>query len=450
MRLSTRTALAAFAAAVVTLLAIGVLFRIQFEDALRQRVDQQLDQRAETAPVLAAIASRLSTSELSGTVEGTRVLDADGNLVALGLLPLDPLPPVERPGWQTVTADGQRWRLHTIEVLDVPSAGDRALVQMAAPLGDVDAAARRLRRRAGVVVLLASTLAGLIGLLLGRIAARPLARLGDDAARLDAATPQTWSVADSYGAPEVDEVAHTLNGSFVRLTNEIGRRDQALEAARAFAASASHELRTPLQSSLTNLDIAASELAPEPDRREAIATARHQLLRMGASLGAVRALADAEFADPDWFVDCDLTGIVEAVVADQRRRRPDAAIDLSSDDGATVVAWPDGVHLAVENLIRNALVHGHRGDGAGDQPHVAVTVEGARVIVDDAGPGIAAELCASVVQRFVKGSGSTGSGLGLAIAAEVARAHGGELTIGVSPLGGARIVIALAAEPVGS
>ena len=61
MRLRTRTALAAFAAAFVTLLLTGLVFRGQFVEVLQDRVDEQLHDRAETAPILAAIASRLVT-----------------------------------------------------------------------------------------------------------------------------------------------------------------------------------------------------------------------------------------------------------------------------------------------------------------------------------------------------------------------------------------------------
>ena len=70
MRLATRTGLASFVAASITLLAVGALFRGYFATVLQERVDTQLEERAETAPILAAIADRLAQSELRTTLEG--------------------------------------------------------------------------------------------------------------------------------------------------------------------------------------------------------------------------------------------------------------------------------------------------------------------------------------------------------------------------------------------
>jgi hypothetical protein len=145
MRLATRTAIAAAVAGAAALAVVGILFRNRVGDTLRERVDRQLEERAATAPILAAVGTRLSVSELGATVEGARVV-ADGTTVALGALPDDPLPPVTATGWQTVRADGQNWRLLTVAVDDVPEPGDHALVQLVAPLGDVDSIARRQRR----------------------------------------------------------------------------------------------------------------------------------------------------------------------------------------------------------------------------------------------------------------------------------------------------------------
>ena len=74
MRLATRTGLASFVAASITLLAVGSLFRGYFATVLQDRVDNQLLERAETAPILAAVAERLSQSELRTTLEGARVV----------------------------------------------------------------------------------------------------------------------------------------------------------------------------------------------------------------------------------------------------------------------------------------------------------------------------------------------------------------------------------------
>jgi two-component system sensor histidine kinase PrrB len=118
--------------------------------------------------------------------------------------------------------------------------------------------------------------AGVAELVVGRRAARPLARLRAGAESIDRSDPATWSVDAASGTPDVD-VAAALNAGLAQLADATARRAAALDAARAFAASAAHELRTPLQSALTNLDIAASAAASAEARAEATDLARGQL-----------------------------------------------------------------------------------------------------------------------------------------------------------------------------
>jgi two-component system sensor histidine kinase PrrB len=445
VRLATRTGLAAFAAAAIATLAIFAVFRGQFGHVLQDRVDAQLERRAASAPILAAVADRLSQSELRATVEGARVITAAG-VVELGALPADPLPDEATAGFSTVRADGERWRLLAIEVIDVPHVGDRAMVQLVAPLGDTDSAAVKLRRRSMLVGGLATLAAGLVGYLFGSVASRPLARLRRDTASLEGAPPSDWRVADAYGSSEVDDVAGTLNASLQRLADETRRRDEALASARAFASGATHELRTPLQSSLMNLDIARSSNAPDAARSEAVTLAHQELQRMASSLTAVRALADAELADPSWFEALDLVELVDAVVADEGRRSPTTRIDVGAGDldPELVLAWRDGVQLAVANVVRNAIVHGTRDDG--EPARVSVRVEGATVTVDDDGPGIPEDDRVRVLERFERNTTRVdGSGLGLAICRQIAVAHGGSVEIGASPSGGTRVIMRFAA-----
>jgi two-component system osmolarity sensor histidine kinase EnvZ len=97
----------------------------------------------------------------------------------------------------------------------------------------------------------------------------------------------------------------------------------------------------------------------------------------------------------------------------------------------------------ITNLIDNALKHGK---------HVAVTVrrEGRAIaiLVDDDGPGIPEALREEAFRPFHRldegrNLQTGGSGLGLAIARDIARAHGGELTLGESAQGGLRAALRL-------
>lgn len=449
MRIASRTALAALAAAFISLVAIGVFGRREFDTVLRDKVDQQLTQRASSAPVLAAVAGRLAESKLAPTVQPARVRLSDGKVIDLGTLPSQPLPPLSSEGWSTARADQQRWRLYTVAVADVPAKGDHALVQFVESLGNTDAAARQLRRRFVLFGLFAGVAAALAGWLFGSLASRPLSRLRRDAASIDPRDRATWQVADRYGAIEVDELAASLRDSLQRVGAETDRRDAALESSRSFAASAAHELRTPLQGALLNLGVAADERTDAATRSELIRLSVEQVQRMGAALAAVRALADAEVADPMWFESVELADLVDAVVADEGRRFLDVVVEVDAVDAEPVSLWREGARLAIANVVRNAFVHAAPSNG--QQAHVRVSVDANRVVVDDNGAGIPEADRARLVQRFERGATSAaGSGLGLSICDEVTRAHGGSLVLGTSPLGGTRVVLTFGASPLHS
>jgi two-component system osmolarity sensor histidine kinase EnvZ len=65
------------------------------------------------------------------------------------------------------------------------------------------------------------------------------------------------------------------------------------------------------------------------------------------------------------------------------------------------------------------------------------------VTVDDDGPGIPPERMESVFRPFESGAHPGGSGLGLTIARDIVRAHGGDILLSESPLGGLRATIRL-------
>ena len=105
-------------------------------------------------------------------------------------------------------------------------------------------------------------------------------------------------------------------------------------------------------------------------------------------------------------------------------------------------ADPDKVDQVLSNLLENAVRHGE-GTVTIEVASALVdradtTEKGTAVTVCDEGPGIPEESMGRVFTRFWRGSKRGGTGLGLYIVKGIVEAHGGTITVGRGPGGGAR------------
>jgi signal transduction histidine kinase len=156
------------------------------------------------------------------------------------------------------------------------------------------------------------------------------------------------------------------------------------------------------------------------------------------------ARADEHVPQPHAPVDLD-----DAVFEEARRLRSTTALRV--DTSAVTAARVNGDVAALQRVVRNLGDNAARHAKSRVDIALAVRNGDARFTIDDDGPGIPESERARVLQRFVRldearSRDDGGSGLGLAIVDEVARAHGGSVSISRSPIGGARIEVTLPAE----
>ncbi|QHC22062.1 sensor histidine kinase [Streptomyces sp. GS7] len=133
-------------------------------------------------------------------------------------------------------------------------------------------------------------------------------------------------------------------------------------------------------------------------------------------------------------------------------QRPDRFLIRMMEPLPDLWADPDKVDQVLGNLLENAVRHGEgtvtievgpASDATGDTTGDASSMEGTSVTVSDEGPGIPEESMSRVFTRFWRGSKRGGTGLGLYIVKGIVEAHGGTITVGRAPAGGAEFRFSL-------
>jgi signal transduction histidine kinase len=124
-------------------------------------------------------------------------------------------------------------------------------------------------------------------------------------------------------------------------------------------------------------------------------------------------------------------------------RGADITVDAPPD--VVVLADPDRLAQALDNLVDNAIRHG------GGRIELRAVADGGDVAIHvyDEGPGFPDELDERAFDRFTSGTAArtgSGAGLGLAIVAAIADALGGRAGAGNRPGGGADVWLALPAS----
>jgi two-component system osmolarity sensor histidine kinase EnvZ len=232
------------------------------------------------------------------------------------------------------------------------------------------------------------------------------------------------------GASEVRQAASAFNRMQERIRRFVGQRTEML-------AGISHDLRTPL----TRMRLALAMLPREEESEEDLAALTADVEEMERMIAAYLAFARGEGTEQAR--PADLVALVQDVAA--KARRAGAVVGVTAPPALMLPLRPDAVKRCLANLMDNARRHARSiAVAVGTTPRLGIAGPGgeqkslwAEVMVDDDGPGIPAAEREDMFRPFASGS-SEGTGLGLAIARDIVRAHGGDILLEDSPLGGLR------------
>jgi signal transduction histidine kinase len=223
--------------------------------------------------------------------------------------------------------------------------------------------------------------------------------------------------------PEFAAIADTFNEMQARLKRFVDERMQML-------AAISHDLRTPL----TRLRLYAESVPNRAQRAQILSDIKDMETMVATSLAF---MSDDIHREPYSAVD------LASLIISQCDNFVDAGREATykGPDHAELTCRPVALRRAFSNLIDNGCKYGGE---------VCVTLDDrtTSLVVDirDNGPGIPADQVERAFAPFQRLEASRnretgGTGLGLTIARDILRSHGGDLTLGDSPLGGLRAVL---------
>lgn len=444
--LRLRLTVAVTAVTAVVLAVVGILVFAEFQRGLDDRTDLELRERADTLTRLAADTSRArllgfsgeplaQVYDASGQVrDSTRALGRDPLLTAAQARAARRKQRLSTEGTVAGTDDGAR-------VLAFPISGG-AVVAIAEPR---DRREQELARLGGLLAIglpAALLLVAFTGYQVAGAALRPVERIRAQAASIGSSTPRERLPEPGTG-DELDRLTRTLNDLLARLA-------AALERERRIVSDASHELRTPISVLRTRLDVALRGERAPAELESVLHEAHGDVRRLGRMADDLLVLARADQGRlPLRPQPVDVQDLLE----DTERRHAAAAakagraleITIAIPGGAVVLADPDRLAQALDNLVVNALTYGA---GAIELVARAPDADSVELTVADHGPGFPEELLPRAFERFAQGAEEgrgEGSGLGLAIVDALAAALGGSARAANRTDAGAEVTLVIPA-----
>lgn len=251
-----------------------------------------------------------------------------------------------------------------------------------------------------------------------------------------------WSVKNSDASKDqIGQLGESMQDMATQIQQLINNNNSLVQDQRELMQAVAHEFRAPMARMRFALEMKEDNTVDASGSAE-ISTALDELNDM---VSEVLQYARLQISAPDLHLNSLPLAELLRDCSDRCRQLFPSTV-ISADSGFSVRVNADPTHLqrALINLISNAAKYGHQ--------RVNVTAEhtGDKVIlhVDDDGFGIPERDRSRALKPFVRLETSRsrklgGTGLGLAIANGVAIKHGGALTIGDSPMGGARLSLSL-------
>jgi two-component system osmolarity sensor histidine kinase EnvZ len=394
---------------------------------------QQVTQRLSTATTrdLAAIVDMIETNPHNDDYSNVIRIAQERLSMKVDILPPDPLPPPGRKPFfsildQILSAEITR---QINRPFWIDTVGDSKVLEVRIQLEDkvLRAFIRRNQAYASNTHIFLVWMVGtslvllMIAIPFLRNQIKPILKLAEAAESFGKGRPMPPDFRPR-GAEEVRRAGF----AFIQMRERIERQ---IEQRTAMLTGVSHDLRTIL--TRFKLQLALSGSKPDVDALD------RDIDDMQSMLEGYLEFARGEATeDPGRF---DLAGYFDRIAKEAKLRKRLLTTTLIGDP--TIHVRPKAFDRLLANVIGNALRY------ARNVKVDAIHTRGSlTVIIDDDGPGIPALSREDVFKPFVRlddarNLDASGTGLGLSIARDIARSHGGDITLDDSPMGGLRAVV---------
>src|SRR5467141_552527 len=263
---------------------------------------------------------------------------------------------------------------------------------------------------------------------LGSIALTPIENIRRAAERITAERLDE-RIPSEGPADEIGGLIDVLNATFARLHGSF-------EQAARFSADASHQLKTPIAVLRVGIDEILNQPRLSNEHRERVADLLQQTRRLSSVAENLLLLSRADTGRLALrATEFDLGKLLEGSLEDARILGAGSNLQIEANIPETLPMNGDRemISLTVQNLVENAVKYNRRGG--------KILVSAAKhdqvveICVGNNGPEIPPERAPHIFERFYRARSNEqtpGHGLGLSIARELARAHGGDLTLAES------------------
>ncbi len=301
-------------------------------------------------------------------------------------------------------------------------------LHVGADLKDIEQLGWEIARSQVIVIPVVLLLIAAGSWVLGSIALTPIEQIRRAAERI---TAERLDERIPFEGPE-DEIGgliNVLNATFERLQGSF-------EQAARFSADASHQLKTPITVLRAGIDEILNKDGMSPEQRNRVGDLLQQTRRLTSVAENLLLLSRADTGRLALRAnDFDLRKVLEGALEDAHvlAEKSNLQIEAKFPETLSMTGDREMIALILQNLIENAVKYNRPGGrillSAGKSG------DDVRVCVGNTGQEIPAERAPSIFKRFYRARGdeqTPGHGLGLSIARELARAHGGDLTLSES------------------